>query len=106
MAFRNIGGVLHGQGDVSKLVQLHLRFARGETLSNEDSAAYRVGLADLERDEQPMATIEARELRQSLTVLQKEHAILDNQRQELDAEIAVLESRLSGNVRQFLGVEE
>ncbi len=86
--------------------QLHLRLARGETLSSDESAAYKVGLADLEREEQLTATVDARELRQLLTKLQKEHSVLENQRQELDAVIAALESRLSGSVRQFLGVED
>jgi len=86
--------------------QLHLRLARGETLSSDESAAYQVGLADLDRDEQLTATVDARELRQSLTKLQKEYSVLEDQRHELDAVIAALESRLSDNVRQFLGVEE
>ena len=86
--------------------QLHLRVARGETLAGDESAAYEVGLADLQRDEKLTATVDARELRQSLATLQKEHSAMEQQRQELDAEIAALESRLSENARQYLGVED
>lgn len=77
--------------------QLHLRLARGETLSSDETATYKVGLADIERDEQLTATFEVKELRHSLTKLQDEPSVLEDQRHELDTVIAALESRLSEN---------
>ena len=86
--------------------QWHVRVARGETLFGDERMAYQVGLAELDKEEPLAATVDARELRQSLVALQKDHWELEQQRLELDAEITTLESRLSENARQFLGVKK
>lgn len=86
--------------------QLHLRVSRGEVLVGDENAAYQTGLSDLQCSDQLSATLDARELRQSLATLQKEHIDLEHQRQSLDREIASLECRLSDYAREYLGVKE
>ncbi len=86
--------------------QLHLRTARGDILTSHEKAVYEGGLADLECGEQLPAAVDARELRQSLAMRQKEHLALEQKRRELDAEINELESRLSQDARRYLGVED
>jgi len=85
--------------------QLHLRVARGESLGPDEQASYNAGRRELEREEQLLETMEARESREQLAALEAEHAALETQRQQLDAEIAELESRLRDQTRQYLGVE-
>ncbi|MBC8870777.1 MAG: hypothetical protein H8E44_15245 [Planctomycetes bacterium] len=85
--------------------QLHLRVARGESLGPDEQASYDVGCRELEREEQLLETTEAKESREQLAALEAEHAALETQRQQLDAEIAELESRLRDQTRQYLGVE-
>ena len=53
---------------------------------------------------QPMET--AREARRQLQALETERARLEKRRQQLDGEIAALESRLPLAARQLLGAEE
>ena len=86
--------------------QLHLRVARGEALSPDQFATYESGRRVLEQQEQfPAATI-ARKAREELATLEAEHARLEKRRQQLDSEIASLESQLSQQTRQYLGVED
>jgi cell division protein FtsB len=50
-------------------------------------------------------TTEAQKSREQLAALEAEHVALESRRQQLDAEIAELESRLRDQTRQHLGVE-
>ncbi len=86
--------------------QLHVRVARGETLHPEESELYDVGRRELEQAEvlRPIET--ARRARRELRALETEHRSLEQRRQQLDREIAALESRLPLAARQLLGAEE
>jgi chromosome segregation ATPase len=85
---------------------LHLRKARGESLSEEEQAAYEAGLRILEQGESyPGAVAELRRLRAEVTRLEAECAELEAQRGALDEQIAALEARLSLGARRLLGVE-
>lgn len=86
--------------------QLHLRVARGESLTSNEQASYDARRSELEREERLRDTTEARESREQLTTLEAEHLELEAQRQQLDKEIAELESRLTEQTRHYLGVEE
>jgi hypothetical protein len=86
--------------------QLHLRIAHGESLTHEEQSSYDAGRRELEQQEQLGETMAARELREELVALEAEHADLERRRQQLDSEIADLESRLSDETRQFLGVQD
>ena len=85
--------------------QLHVRTARGEKLDSDEQSNYEAGRRDLERAEYFSEAIDAREAREHLAKLQAEHAELERRRQQLDAEIMALESRLNEQTRQHLGVE-
>lgn len=84
--------------------QLHLRVARGDSLSPDEQSSYHAGRRELEREEQLLQTTEASESRRHLAALEAEHADLERRRQQLDAEIARLESQLRDPTRQYLGV--
>lgn len=86
--------------------QLHLRAARGEALAPEERNTYQAGLSSLERDESLHAVTDARQARQQWIALDTEYSALEQRRQQLDTEIAELESRLSEQTRQYLGVED
>lgn len=86
--------------------QLHLREAKGEALSPEEREAYQAGLSSLDHDESLHAVTDARQARQQWIALDAEYSTLEQRRQQLDAEIAELESRLSEHTRQYLGVED
>jgi molecular chaperone GrpE (heat shock protein) len=83
---------------------LHLRVARGESLNADEQSSYDAGCCQLEQEEQLLETTEARESREHLAALEAERADLERRRRQLDAEIANLESRLSDQTRQYLGV--
>jgi chromosome segregation ATPase len=86
---------------------LHLRNACGETLSEEERAAYEAGLREIQQGESFPGTIEAlRALRTELGRLRAEHAELAAKREALDRQIAALEARLSKRAKELLGVEE
>jgi predicted nucleic acid-binding Zn-ribbon protein len=86
--------------------QLHLRLARGQSLSADEQSAYDAGRRALEQDELLRETAEARQLRAQLAALESEHGELQRRRAQLEGEIAELEARLSEQTREFLGVEE
>lgn len=83
--------------------QLHLRVARGETLSPEETSAYHAALGKLEGDDRLREAASAREAREALTALVAGHERWEARRRQLDDEIAALESRLSDATREFLG---
>jgi chromosome segregation ATPase len=84
--------------------QLHLRVARGDSLSPDEQSSYHAGRRELEREERLLETTEASESRRHLAALEAEHAKLERQRHQLDAEIARLEFQLRDPARQYLGV--
>jgi len=86
--------------------QLHVRAARGESLSAEEQAVYDAGRGELERSERLQPLWDAKQSREELRKLEAERTRLEQQRRELDAEIAALESNLAPQARELLGVEE
>lgn len=84
---------------------LHVRVARGESLTADEYAFYDSHRHDLESDEQSQWLLGAKHARNDLTSLESEHSQLEQRRQALDAEIRLLESRLGQQTRQLLGVE-
>jgi hypothetical protein len=84
---------------------LHLQVARGQTLSVEDQAFYDSARQSLEGLENLGDIEAARQERAHLTALQVEYAAWEKRRQQLNAEIAKLESALSGQARQLLQIE-
>ncbi|MBC7818426.1 MAG: hypothetical protein IAG10_16185 [Planctomycetaceae bacterium] len=92
--------------DYSSWWQLHLRFARGETLSAEEQSRYEAIRDELDRDDELPLLANAKHARTDLRQLEAERDELERQRQQLDSRIASLEDRLSGQARQLLGVGE
>ena len=84
--------------------QLHLRVARGDSLSPDEQSSYHAGRRELEREERLLETEQAKQAREHLAALEAEHADLERRRQQLDAEIGRLESQLEDHTRQYLGV--
>ncbi|HLK61738.1 MAG TPA: hypothetical protein VKU00_34650 [Chthonomonadaceae bacterium] len=85
--------------------QLHLRVARGETLTAEEKAIYDIGIKELDREEKiegDMARL--RQLKANLAQLEAENTHLREERQQLDAQIAAVEAHLSQETRQELGI--
>jgi hypothetical protein len=73
--------------------QLHLRVARGDSLSPDEQSSYHAGRRELEREEQLLQTTEASESRRHLAALEAEHADLERQRQKLDRRTCILIDR-------------
>ncbi len=86
--------------------QLHLRVARGDSLSPDERSSYHAGRRKLELEERLLETEQARQAREHLTALEAERTDLERRRQQLDAEIGRLESQLQEHTRQFLGVAD
>ena len=86
--------------------QLHLRLARGESLSAEEQNRYDVIRDELDRDDELQLLADAKHAKTDLRQLEAERDELDRRRQQLDSRIAALEGRLSSQTRQLLGVGE
>lgn len=86
--------------------QLHLRLARGETLSAEEQSRYEAIRDELGRDDELPLLASAKHARTDLRRLEAERDELERRRQQLDSRIAALEGRLSGQTRRLLGVGE
>lgn len=86
--------------------QLHLRLARGESLSAEEQNRYDVIREELDRDDELQLLADAKHAKCDLRQLETERGELERRRQQLDSRIAALEGRLSGQTRQLLGVGE
>lgn len=86
--------------------ELHVRVARGESLTAEESAVYQSGRQDLESGEESQLLLEAKHARDDLKALESERSELERRRQELDAEIRLLESRMGQETSRLLGVEK
>lgn len=85
--------------------ELHLRVARGESLTDEESVAYDSGRQDLESGEESQLLLGAKHAREDLAAIEAEHSDLEQRRQALDAEIQKLESCMGQQTRRLLGVE-
>jgi len=86
--------------------QLHLRVARGERLSPAERAVYDAGRRELEDNETLEPLQNAKQAREELRELEEQRRGLEQRRQELDAEIAAIESALAPRARELLGAEE
>jgi|CXWL01.1.fsa_nt_gi cell division protein FtsB len=86
---------------------LHVRRARGESLSQEEMATYESELKRLHDDEILAEDLPAlRQARQAVIDLDRRCDQLQTRRQNLKQEIARLESALSDETRQQLGIED
>lgn len=91
-----------GKFDYETWWQLHLRTAKGETLTPEEQALYQAGNEHLDNEEANVAKSEWSSLytlRAQIDQLQQKHAELLHRSSELDAEIALLEE----NIQQLTG---
>jgi hypothetical protein len=86
--------------------ELHVRVARGDRLSPEDRAVYDTTRRELEDDETFKPLQSAKQARDELHELEVQHRCLEQRRQELDAEIAMIESALAPQARELLGAED
>jgi hypothetical protein len=86
--------------------ELHVRVARGESLTAEENAFYDSHRHNLETGEQSELLPGGKHGRDGLTALESERSQLEQRRQELDAEIRLLESRIGQQTRRLLGVEK
>lgn len=86
--------------------ELHIRVARGESLTAEESAVYQSGQEGLESGEEAQLLLRAKHIREDLAALESERSELERRRQALDAEIQKLESRMGQQTRRLLGVEK
>jgi hypothetical protein len=85
---------------------LHLRVARGESLSDEEQTIYQGYLRGLDESENLEPLQRAKQARTDLRNLEAERRQLEVRRQELDAEISALESTLGPQARELLRAEE
>ncbi len=85
---------------------LHVRVARGDRLSPEDQAVYDTTRRELEDDETLEPLQDAKQAREELRDLEVQRRWLEQRRQELDTEIAAIESTLAPQARELLGAEE
>jgi hypothetical protein len=87
---------------------LHLRKARGATLSEAEQQFYDAELARQDREAPPLKSgLEAlKQLRQQVLALGRDNAEPRTRLGELDREIDLIEQSLSEQTRQLLGVGE
>ena len=84
---------------------LHIRAARGETLSPEERAVYEAGLKQLEEGESyPGVLTLLKQARAQTAALEAEQAELRVRHDARKARIAVLEAALDERTRQALGL--
>lgn len=86
--------------------ELHLRKARGETLSETEQQLYDAETARQDREAPPLAAdLQAlKELRDQVRTLARDNTALRARLNDLDAEICRIEAALSREARQALGV--
>ncbi|HZO91706.1 MAG TPA: hypothetical protein VFB38_25515 [Chthonomonadaceae bacterium] len=78
---------------------LHLRKARGETLTPEEQAVYEAGREQLYAEERLNGSIEElRRLRAEIKAMEEEHSQLLERRHEMQERAASLEAALSDSV--------
>jgi hypothetical protein len=100
------GEVFVDQATFQRWWELHLRVARGESLTSEERATYNAGLQELEKDEKLQEVRSTREVREQLRALEAERMNLEARRRVLESKIADLERRLHAETRHLLGVED
>ena len=86
--------------------ELHLRVARGERLIAEDQAVYDQRRREFDDSETFVPVQNAKQAREELRDLETQRRALEQRRQELETEIAAIESTLAPQARQLLGAEE
>jgi cell division protein FtsB len=86
--------------------ELHDRVARGDRLTSEEFAVYDATRRELDESESLVPLQNARQAREELRDLEAERRRLEQRRQQLDAEIATIESTLAPQARELLGAEE
>jgi hypothetical protein len=84
---------------------LHIRAARGETLSVEEQAVYEAGRQQMVAEE----TIDGglaglRQAREKMLELKAEYQRMRHRYEQLEAEIATLEAQLDAPTKELLGV--
>jgi predicted RNase H-like nuclease (RuvC/YqgF family) len=85
---------------------LHLRTTRGEHLNSEEQATYEAGLRQLQQEETgDQDIVILQQTRTTVAALEAEQARLHARHEQLNAEIAALESALSERTRQLLGTQ-
>lgn len=88
---------------------LHLRVAKGETLSADEQTAYEAGLQQLDAEEAEAfrpdkEIVDLRELREQVFAADAEHQRLSKQYETMRSEMARLEALLDERTRQALGI--
>ncbi len=86
--------------------KLHLRVVRGEPLESQEQAYYEAQRQRLEQAEDLRETAALREARARVNALSADQDQLQLRRQQLEAEMAAVETALSTQTRQLLGVED
>jgi predicted RNase H-like nuclease (RuvC/YqgF family) len=85
---------------------LHIRIARGETLTSGQQKEYEAGLSEMHAQEDVSGDIgRLRKKRSEVLSLEAEHESLQQRSSSLETEIAALESAMNANTRELLGVE-
>ena len=84
---------------------LHLRVARGESLTPDEKGFYDATRHAFDTDEQHKPLRTAQLAKVELQRLEVERTWLEQHRRQLDTQIAALENRLSESTRQLLGAE-
>src|SRR5258706_15389213 len=84
---------------------LHIRKAKGETLTPEEQSFYQTKLKQLHQEEILHEDVEGlRQMREEIERLKAENRRLQVLREQLEAKAAVLESALDDKTRQLIGV--
>jgi hypothetical protein len=84
---------------------LHLRVAKGETLTAEEQVVYETGRQQLYEEEKLDGSIDAlQKARRQMLELKAEYEQMRQRYEQMEAEIAALEAQLSEHDRELLGV--
>ncbi|MFM9962652.1 MAG: hypothetical protein ACKV2Q_15685 [Planctomycetaceae bacterium] len=78
---------------------LHLRVARGESLTPDEKSFYDATCQDFDSDEQQQPLRTAQLAKAKLQTLEVERTQLEQRRRQLDTQITALENRLSQSTR-------
>lgn len=85
--------------------RLHVRVAKGEILNSADQVFYIEGKNQLHSEETSNSRIaELRQIREEISAMEAERERLYEQCQQLRSHVLLLESVLSENTKQALGV--
>jgi predicted nuclease with TOPRIM domain len=89
----------------AKWWSLHLRVARGESLSAEEMSRYETSLRQFDENERLGPLQGAKQAHENLQRLEAERSRLEERRRRLDLEIQTLENTLAQQARQALAAE-